>query len=99
MIKWKEVFLYILAGVIVTGEIAMIVMMLAVWKWGASTTDQGVVNLIYGLALGYHSAFMIVIGFYFGSSKGSSDKTALMAQSAAETAVTVQKNVEEDKLK
>lgn len=78
MIKWKEVFLYILAGVIVVGEIAMIVLMLYIWKFGASTTDQGVINLIYGLALGYHSAFMIVIGFYFGSSKGSQDKNILL---------------------
>ena len=78
MVKWKEVFLYILAGVIVAGEISMIVFMLYIWKAGASTTDQGVVNLIYGLALGYHSGFMIVLGYYFGSSKGSADKNALI---------------------
>jgi len=97
MTKWKEVFLYVLAGIIVAGEIAMIIFMLVIWKNGASTVDQGVVNLIYGLALGYHSGFMIVLGFYFGSSKGSSDKTEMMAKTAEETAVTVQKNVEIDK--
>jgi steroid 5-alpha reductase family enzyme len=80
MIKWKEVFLYILAAVIVLGELAMIVFMLVIWRSGASTVDANVINLIYGLALGYHSGFMIVLGYYFGSSKGSADKNLIMAK-------------------
>jgi hypothetical protein len=83
MIKWKEVFLYILAGVIVLGELALIIFMLAIWKFGASTTDPNVINLIYGLALGYHSGFMIVLGYYFGSSKSSQDKTNIIAKQEA----------------
>jgi steroid 5-alpha reductase family enzyme len=80
MIKWKEVFLYILAAVIVLGELAMIVFMLVIWKSGASTVDSNVINLIYGLALGYHSGFTIVLGYYFGSSKGSADKNLIIGK-------------------
>jgi steroid 5-alpha reductase family enzyme len=75
----KKTFLEVLSVIVITGELVMIAMMLFIWKVGASTVDANVVNLIYGLALGFHSAFMIVIGYWFGSSQGSADKTQLMA--------------------
>ena len=75
-------FMPILASIVTAGEILMLVFLFFIWKAGASTVDQGVINLIYGVALGYHSAFMIVIGYYFGSSQSSADKTKIMAQSA-----------------
>lgn len=77
--KTKEILIYTLAGVICLGEIAVIAILLYAWIHGVATTDQGVVNLIYGMALGYHSAFMIVMGYFFGSSKSSSDKNDLIA--------------------
>jgi hypothetical protein len=76
--KVKDIFMYALAGLISVGEIALICFMLFIWRYGASTVDGGVVNLIYGMALGYHSGFMIVLGYFFGSSKGSSDKNDLL---------------------
>ena len=93
----KERFMYILGGVVCLGEIVLIGLMLYIWRFGASTVDDGVVNLVYGMSLGYHSGFMLVLGYFFGSSKSSSDKTDIMAKMATETAVTVQKNVEEAK--
>ena len=79
MKTFKDLFLYVLAAVVCIGEIGMIIFMLVIWHKGASTVDSGVVNLIYGLALGYHSAFMIVMGYFFGSSKSSADKNDLLS--------------------
>jgi len=76
-------FMEILTLVVVLGEIAMIGIMLWIWRFGASTVDSNVVNLIYGLALGFHSGFMLVLGYWFGSSKGSADKNALLSNGAA----------------
>ena len=81
----KEWLIYIFAAIIVLGEIAMIGFVLVIWMVGASTFDANVVNLIYGLALGYHSAFMIIIGYFFGSSKGSQDKNALIGKPSPDT--------------
>jgi len=61
---------------------------LIIWKSGASTTDAGVVNLIYGLALGYHSVFVLVAGYFFGSSKSSADKNDLLSGKDDRTTTT-----------
>ena len=79
MKTFKDIFLYVFAALVTLGEMSIIIFMLVIWKGGASTTDAGVVNLIYGLALGYHSAFMIVVGYFFGSSKSSADKNDLLS--------------------
>jgi steroid 5-alpha reductase family enzyme len=78
--RTKEIYMYILGAVVVVGEIAMIIFMLYIWRFGASTVEQGVINLIYGLALGYHSAFMLVLGYFYGSSKSSADKNELLGK-------------------
>jgi len=49
--KAKDIFQYCLACIIVIGEIAMITFLLILWMKGASTTDQAIVNLIYGILL------------------------------------------------
>jgi hypothetical protein len=88
MKTFKDLFLYILAAIVCMGEIGMIIFMLVIWHKGASTVDAGVVNLIYGLALGYHSAFMIVMGYFFGSSKSSADKNDLLSGKDDRTTTT-----------
>lgn len=72
---WKEIFMYSLAGLVVAGEIAMIIFLILLWKGGVATENANIINLIYGLCIAYHSGFMIVLGYFFGSSKGSADKT------------------------
>ena len=69
--KAKDIFQYCLACIIVIGEIAMITFLLILWMKGASTTDQAIVNLIYGIAMGY----------FFASNKGSSEKTEMIHNS------------------
>lgn len=77
----KDVFQYVLAAIIVVGEIAMIAFLLVLWLKGASTTDQAIVNLIYGICLAYHSGFMLVLGYFFASNKGSAEKTEMIHNS------------------
>jgi len=88
MKTFKDIFLYILAGIVTAGEILIIVMLLNIWMRGASTVDQGVINLIYGLAIAYHSGWMLVLGYFFGSSKSSADKNDLLAGKDARTTTT-----------
>jgi hypothetical protein len=78
----KDYFQYGLAAVLVIGEFVVIGMM--IWLLmskanGAIPLDPILLNIVSGLILGYHSAFMIVVGFYFGSSKGSSEKNELIS--------------------
>jgi hypothetical protein len=76
----KEIYVYVLAAIITAGEIGMIIFLLYLWLKGVSTENESIVNLIYGVALAYHSAFMLVIGYFFGSSKGSADKTQMVEE-------------------
>jgi len=78
--KSKEILLYTLAYIVCAGEAVIIGFLLFAWIHGVATIDPNVVNLIYGMALGYHSAFMIVMGYFFGSSAGSAAKNALIGQ-------------------
>ena len=71
-------FKKMLALVMTIGEILLIAGMIWLWKTGVSTQDANVVNLINGLALAYHSGWMLVIGYYFASSEGSARKTEMM---------------------
>lgn len=60
---WKDVFQYALAALIVGGEVFVL------FAAGIDVT----------LKMAYHSAFMLVVGYFFGSSKGSSDKNDILA--------------------
>lgn len=79
---WKEVFMYILAGLVSAGEIAMIILLIYLWMHGVATENSDIINLIYGLCIAYHSGFMLVLGYFFGSSKGSADKTEAMVDTS-----------------
>jgi hypothetical protein len=76
----KERFMYVLAAIIIAGELAMISLIIYVWRWGAASMDPNIVNLVYALAMGFHSGFMLVLGYFFGSSKSSADKTELLSR-------------------
>jgi hypothetical protein len=70
-----------MAGIIIIGEISMIAFLLTLWLIGTSSTEQGIINLIYGICMAYHSGFMLVLGYFFGSTKGSAEKTDLLYNS------------------
>jgi len=67
--KSKDVFMYVLGGIVSIGFFAVLVFL--IWK-GENPTD---VSLIIGSLIG---AFSMVISYFFGSSKGSADKSELM---------------------
>jgi len=69
----KDYNLYILAWTIVVGFFALTGILM---RYGLPADTSGVVNLLFG---GLVSGFATVLGYFFGSSKGSADKTALLA--------------------
>jgi len=69
----KDLNLYVLAWVIVVGFFVLTGVLMFV-ELPASTS--GVVNLLFG---GLVSGFATVLGYFFGSSKGSAEKTAMLA--------------------
>jgi len=77
--------MYVLAGLISLGEIAMIIYLLVLWSKGVPSEQAEVINLIYGMCLAYHSAFMVVIGYFFGSSKSSAEKTEMLGKKKFES--------------
>jgi len=64
----KEVYMYVLGGIVVVGLLAVIA-----YKLYAGLDAQ----LETGALI---SGFTIIIGFFFGSSKSSNDKTKIMAE-------------------
>lgn len=70
--KAKEIYMYLLATVIIAGFFITLVFMI---RSGEYKTE---VNMIVGALIG---AFITVVGFFFGSSKSSSDKNEMIANS------------------
>ena len=70
--KTKDFFFYGLGALIVIGFFATLIYLIYSGKYPES------VNLVIGALLG---AFGTVVGYFYGSSKGSSDKDALLHQS------------------
>lgn len=67
--KAKEIFFYALGALIVIGFFASFIMMLI------KGTSSETVNLWGGALIG---AFGTVVGYFYGSSKGSSDKNEML---------------------
>lgn len=68
----KEIYMYLLATVIIAGFFITLVFMI---RSGEYKTE---VNMIVGALIG---AFITVIGFFFGSSKSSADKNEMILNS------------------
>jgi len=85
----KEWFQYGLATVVVLGEFACIAALVYALVSGIHTESKEFFNLLYGLILGYHSAFVLVVGYFFGSSKGRADKTDILKKAAPVALVLV----------
>lgn len=67
--KGKEIFMYVLGSIIIIGFFAVLIYMI---KNGGYKNELGI---ILGALVG---AFGTVVGYFYGSSKGSSDKNDLM---------------------
>jgi hypothetical protein len=70
--KAKEIYMYALGGLITLGFFAVLAVLIVSGKYPEA------VNLVIGTLL---TTFGTVVGYFFGSSKGSADKTAMLANS------------------
>jgi hypothetical protein len=68
--KTKDVFMYALGAVIAVGVLVLIALLLI---YRPEMTD--VINIAVGSLL---ANFGLVVGYFYGSSKGSSDKTEIL---------------------
>jgi hypothetical protein len=64
--KFKEAYMYILGAIVVLGFICLGIFLIMSGKYEAA------VNLMIGSVI---SSFTLVLGYFYGSSKGSADKT------------------------
>ena len=71
----KDVNLYILAWVVVAGFFILTGMLMLIPELDGRT-NNAMVNILFG---GLVSGFATVLGYFFGSSKGSNDKTQLLS--------------------
>lgn len=67
--KTKDVFMYSLGGLIVIGFFATTIYLIT------TKANNDALMLILGALIG---AFSTVVGYFYGSSKGSSDKNELL---------------------
>lgn len=74
--KSKEIFMYALGAMITFGFFATLIFLIISGKFPES------VNLVIGTLL---TTFGTVVGYFFGSSKGSSDKNEIIANSTPNT--------------
>ena len=72
MEKIKEISLYVLGALIAIGFFALLYIL--VYK-SIPVENKDVLNLVIGALIG---SFTTVVSYFFGSSKGSSDKTKLI---------------------
>jgi len=68
----KDTFQYILGGVIVTGFFILLYLLI---KQEVPEKNTDVLNLVIGALIG---SFSTIVGYFYGSSKGSSEKTELL---------------------
>jgi len=77
----SDTTLYILAWTIIAGFFSLTLTLLYFSYSGKPITDQtGVLFMLMGTL---STAFGMVVGYFFGSSKGSADKSALLSQVAS----------------
>lgn len=69
--KTKEIYMYALGAIVVIGFFITLIFMISKEKYVSE------VNMIVGALIG---AFITVVSYFYGSSKGSADKTEIMKQ-------------------
>ena len=71
--KLKEILMYVLGGLVVVGFFVLLYLML---YWGVPAENRDLFNILAGALVG---SFTTVVGYFYGSSKGSADKSQLLA--------------------
>ncbi len=77
--KVKDIFQYVLGGLIVVGFFILLYLLLSS---DIPPDNKDLLNLVVGALIG---SFATVVGYFYGSSKGSAEKDA-----------TIQKQIEEN---
>ena len=72
MDKLKEISQYVLAGMVAVGFFVLIILLV---KVEIPEANSDVLNLVVGALIG---SFTTIVSYFFGSSKGSSDKTKML---------------------
>jgi len=73
--KAKNLFQYILGGLIVAGFFALMIVLVYT---SVPEQNKDLLNLVVGALIG---SFATVVGYFYGSSLGSSDKNELLKNS------------------
>jgi uncharacterized BrkB/YihY/UPF0761 family membrane protein len=68
----KEILMYVLGGIIVIGFFVLLFMML---YWGIPEGNKTMFDILVGALVG---SFTTIVGYFYGSSKGSADKNELI---------------------
>ena len=70
--KSKDIFQYILGALIVLGFFVLLIVLV---YSGVPDQNKDLLNLVVGALIG---SFATVVGYFYGSSKGSSDKNNMI---------------------
>lgn len=70
--KFRDIFKYVLGGLIVIGFFSVVLMLLRV---EVPTANKDLFNLLVGALI---AAFSTIVGFFYGSSLGSQEKSEML---------------------
>ncbi len=70
--KYKDIFQYILGALIVIGFFVLLYLLISA---EVPERNKDLLNLIVGALIG---SFATVVGYFYGSSKGSADKNEML---------------------
>lgn len=71
----KDTYQYVLGALVVIGFFALLIILI---KKEVPAPNKDLLNLVVGALIG---SFATVVGYFFGSSKGSAEKNEIMKQS------------------
>ena len=81
MKNFKDIYMYVMGAIVVLSLIAVVIVL--IWK-PIPDINKDILYIAAGIIFGWGS---LVIGYFFGSSKGSADKTAIIANSTPNTPI------------
>ena len=76
--KWKDIYMYILATIVV---VCIMIFTYALIFYKIPQENIQIINILAGALIG---AFLTVVSYFFGSSLGSSKKTDIIASNKPE---------------
>ena len=69
---WQQIFQYVLGAVVLIGFFCLLILLL---YQGIPEQNTDILNIVIGALIG---SFTTVVGYFYGSSKGSADKNDLL---------------------